>query len=102
MDQIYTHDIDALLTTMACDDLFIEDKSNDGMVLNGVIEESVHTPVLVNNMELDPEVVLTSLSNLKKYRVSLLCTIDLKKYGWKKLGANMEEERMHIKLQLSR
>ena len=41
---------------------------------------------------------LKSLSNLKKYKINMLRTQNLKEVGWSKLGDNIEEDRRWTKL----
>ena len=41
----------------------------------------------------DPEDALRTLSNMKRYKISNLCHLNLFDVGWSKLGTNMEEDR---------
>ena len=44
VNQTYIYDTDTPVTTMACDDIFIEDKNNYGIILDNAMNESEHTP----------------------------------------------------------
>ena len=46
----------------------------------------------------DPEDALRTLSNMKKYKINNLCSLNLFDVGWSKLGENMEEDRRWKKM----
>ena len=50
------------------------------------------TPEVTDNTD-DYTDDLKSLSNLKKYKINLMCIENLKEIGWTKLGDNLEEDR---------
>lgn len=46
-----------------------------------------------DNGETDYQADLKPLSNLKKYKINILCTQNLKEVVWSKLGENLEDRR---------